>query len=99
MDPPQPLPTRPYASWVMGRSARWHDPAFLAELSEAERAGTAGARPGAVGGGLSAVELVSSGPVDALTAVDAAVRLVRWTGRLVRVARRARAHPDRRRRG
>lgn len=35
---PQTGAGRPYASWVMGRSARWHDPRFLAELERAELA-------------------------------------------------------------
>jgi hypothetical protein len=71
-------PERPTASWVMGRSTRWHDPAFQAELAMAEVAGDGRRRslPLAAGLGVGLTE----GP----TGVLVAFRLVRLVTRLVR---------------
>jgi hypothetical protein len=76
-----------HASWVMGRSARWHDPDLRAEMAMQELAGRRAALSG-LGG---AAALAAALPADQ----DAVVLWVRLTAVLFRLVRRA-AHELRR---
>jgi hypothetical protein len=76
----------------MGRSARWHDPAFQAELAAAELAG----RRGQLGLGALAVATSTLSPAAGLgVGLRLVVRLVWLVGRLVVDVLDARREPAR----
>jgi hypothetical protein len=93
MTSPGAAPERPHASRVMGRSARWHDPALLARLSTPaaavvpSRGGTAG-HGDVLAARLLLAEVSALGTAAAQPDLVTAVRLLRLSWRVVQLARR-----------